>query len=387
MRRTLYILLLAALPVAAALPASAGWEEGVASFKRGNYTQAAKEFQAIVQERPDWDGGHYMLGQALAKLDRNEEALSHLRKAYDLNPNQVSYQLALAKSYIDNRRYGDAAGMLSKINPASLPKSQQSFYHQMASVAYEKSGQGDLALDSLRRAASNEPNNADIQFRYGLAAFNAGQLSTAVSALEKAVSLDPGDVEKQSAYVKVLVRNARTASGAQKRSLYRKAVQAAGAIVSRQPSYDNLLTLGEVQLGAAQYGDAASSFQKAIAKRSDDWHAHYYLGQARTALEQYQQAEAALRTALSKTNTAKHQRTIWSQIGFVNEKLKDYAAAKEAYRRAGNEKGVARVEENQRIAAENQAIEEENARIRAMEEERRKLEEELKGLPGGRPPR
>lgn len=387
MRRTSYILLFAALPLVAAVPASADWDQGVAAFKSGNYTQAAKEFQAIVQERPDWDGGHYMLGQALSKLNRNEEALSHLRKAYDLNPNQVSYQLALAKAYLDNRRYSDASQLLSKINPASLPKAQQSFYHQMTSVAYDKTGQSGLALDALRRVAASEPNNADAQYRYGLAAFNAGQSSTAISAIEKAVRLDPNDVEKKEAYVKVLIRQARTTSGSQKKSLYAQATTVASDIVAKDPTYDNLLTLGEVQLGAARYSDAAASFQRAIAKNSNEWHAHYYLGQAQTALEQYAQAEDSLRTALARTQSAKEQGTIWSQIGFVNEKLKNFNAAKEAYRRAGNQKGVARVEENERIAAENRAIEEENARNRAMEEERRKLEEELKGLPGGRPPR
>lgn len=387
MRRTLTALLFLTLTVVGTTPAEAGWEEGVAAFKSGNYTQAAKEFQAIAQERPDWDGGHYMLGQTLLKLNRDEEALNHLRKAYDLNPNQVSYQLALSQAYLANRRYSDAAQLLSKINPASLPRSHQETYHQMAAVAYEKSGQGDRALASLRQAAAANPNDADVQYRYGIAAYNAGDMSTAISSLDKAVRLAPNDVDKKEAYVKILIRQARTQAGATKRSTYRKALPIAADIVAKQPTYDHQLTLGEVQLGAQEYAQAASSFSKAASQNGNDWLVHYYLGQARTSLEQYQQAEQALRTALSRTSSDKDQRTIWAQIGFVNEKLKNFAESKEAYRRAGKPDAVARVEENERIAAENRRIEEENARIRAMEEERRKLEEELKELPGGRPPR
>ena len=69
-------LTLAVLLVASATVLEAGWEEGVVAFKGGNYQQAAKEFQGFVDERPDVFQGHYMLGQSLAKLGRNQEALT-----------------------------------------------------------------------------------------------------------------------------------------------------------------------------------------------------------------------------------------------------------------------------------------------------------------------
>jgi len=387
MRRTPIFVAVLVLTLVGFVPAEAGWEEGVAAFKAGNYTQAAKEFQAVVQAQPDWGGGYYMLGQALQKLNRDEEALQNLRKAYDLEPNEVSRQIALAKAYLDNRRYSDAAQLLGKINPSSLPKNQQGYYHQMASVAYEKSGQSDKALSALKQVADSNPNDGDAQYRYGVAAFNAGQAQAALAALEKAVRLDPNDSDKKATYVKVLIRNARTTSGAAKKSAYQKAIAVARELVNLQPSHDNLLTLGEVQLGAQDYAGAADSFKKAVAKNSNDWLSHYYLGQAQTSLDQFGAAEESLRTALAKTSDGANQSKIWAQIGFVNEKLKQYDAAKDAYRKAGQPGAVARVEENERISQENAEIEAENRRIQQMEEERQRLEKELKELPGGRPPR
>lgn len=386
MRRIQFLVSLALMAVVGVTPAEAGWDEGVAAFKAGNYTQAAKEFQAVVQAQPDWGGGYYMLGQALQKLNRNEEALTNLRKAYDLEPNQVSRQMALAKAYLDNRRYSDAARLLGTIDPGSLPKSQQTYYHQMASVAYDKSGQADKAMSALKNAANANPNDADAQYRYGVAAFNAGQSSAALAALDKAVRLDPNDAEKKATYVKVLIRSARTSSGAAKKSAYQKATAMAQQLASQRPTHDNYLTLGEVQLGAQDYSGAAASFKKAVEKDGSDWLGHFYLGQAQTSLGQYGPAEDALRTALSKTSSSSNQNKIWAQIGFVNEKLKRYEAAKDAYRKAGQPNSVARVEENENIAAENQEIEAENRRIEQMESERKALEKELKELPGGRPP-
>ena len=62
------ILTLAILLVAFAAVSEAGWEEGVAAFKSGNFQQAAKEFQGFVDERPDVFQGHYMLGQSVCSL-------------------------------------------------------------------------------------------------------------------------------------------------------------------------------------------------------------------------------------------------------------------------------------------------------------------------------
>ena len=76
--------------------ALAGWDEGVAAFTSKNFQQAARQFQAIVKQNPDGWRGHYMLGLSLKNARRKEEALHHLRKAYDLNPNDLSVKVALA---------------------------------------------------------------------------------------------------------------------------------------------------------------------------------------------------------------------------------------------------------------------------------------------------
>ena len=137
MRKITSFVVAAIVAVGGAGVATAGWEEGVAAFKAGNYQVAAQEFSAIVEKTPDYDGGQYMLGATLLKLNRHQEALQHLRKAYELKPANITYQFALAKGYLDAKRYGDAAQMLQKINVATLPKTQQDEYHQMMAVALD----------------------------------------------------------------------------------------------------------------------------------------------------------------------------------------------------------------------------------------------------------
>lgn len=385
MRRITSWTLAAVVALAGAGLAEAGWEEGVAAFRANNFQAAATEFAAVVEQQPDYAGGQYMLGITLLKLDRASEALTNLRKAYELDPANRTYQLALGQAYLAAERYGDAAQMLQKVDPGTLPKAQQSEYHQMLAVALSKSGNSDAALGALKKLTETEPNNSDAWYRYGTAAFNAGDTAAGVAALEKAVSLDGANVAKKEALAKALLRQARETQGDRKQAIYDKAVRVAGELATARPNYDNMLLLGELQLGAGKYAEAVATLKKAAASNGASWYPHFYMSQAQTLLADYTAAEASAQKALDLAPGQREQQMVWKQIGFAREKQRDYEGAKEAYRKGGDTQSVARVEQNEQIQEENQQIEQENQRIEEMEAERRRLEEELRELGG--PPR
>jgi tetratricopeptide (TPR) repeat protein len=386
MRTTAVTALLVALLLGGATLVEAEWEAGVAAFKAQKYAEAEREFEEVVAKQPDWPGGHFMLGQVLLQQKKNKEALEHLKRAYELNPDDVSYQYALGQAYLQNGRYSESAQMLRKVNPASLPKAQQANYQKLLAAALDRSGDSGGALAAWKRAAEANPNDSDAWYAYGTAAFNEGDTAAGVSALEKAARLDAGDVAKHEAYAKALIRYGRERQpGAAKQEAYTKAVAAAQKVAAANGSYDNLLLVAEAQLGAKDYSGAVQTLNRAAARNGNDFLVHFYLSQALGSdkVKQYPQAESAARQALAKAGKEADKRQAWSQIGYVNEKLKNYDDAILAYRNAGDGGAVQRVEENKRISAENQRIEADNEEIRRLEEERRKLEAELKELPGG----
>jgi tetratricopeptide (TPR) repeat protein len=386
MRKPLLLILTAAVALASAGYAEAGWDEGVAAFRAGKLDTAAQEFRAVVDKTPEFAGGHFMLGQVLLKQNKDQEALGPLRKAYELDSGNVSYQMALGQAYLANRRYKDAQQILTKVNPASLSKDKQTAYYEMLGAAASGSGDADGALRAFKRQTENSPRDADAWYRYGSAAFNGGDTDTAVSALEKAVALDGSDLKKKEAYAKALVRKARLTQGSAKRPAYQRAVSVASDLAASNGSYENLLFLGETQLGAADYPGAVSTLKKAAAKNGAAWYPYYYLSQAYTLLSQYNAAESSAQAALDNVKTPEDRKRIWDQIGFAHEKQKNFDQAIEAYMKAGNQSGVNRVQENKRIASENKEIEAENEEIKQMEAERKRLEDELRDL-GGPPHR
>ncbi len=380
------IALAAVLCVAVSTGAWAAWPEGVAAFKAGQWSKAEAEFKAIVEGQPDWPGGHFMLGWTYLKQGKSSEAITHLRKAYDLNSDDVNTQLRLGEAYVAAGRYNDAVAFLGKINAASLPREMQGYLAQLRGVAYTKTGQSDSALGEFSRAAKSMPNDASVQYQYGTAAYNAGETSVAVAALGRASQLEPNDMTMMTAYAKALNRQGREVQGSGKQSAYTKAADAAKKVVSRNASFDNLMLLGEAQLGAKQYDAAVSTFQQALGKNSGDWLPSFYIGQAHTATGKYGSAETALRQALDKTSNASNQTRIWRQLGFVYEKQQNFDESIRAYRRAGDEASARRVSENKEISQYNKDVEQEAEQLRKLQEEQERIKKELEGL-SGRPPR
>jgi predicted Zn-dependent protease len=388
MRNRRLLTLILAGAVAAAVPARAGWDEGVAAFKAKNFSQAAREFEGVVAQRPDWSGGFLMLGRTQLLLKRNNDAVVTLRKGYDLNPNDVQLQLYLAQAYLEAQRPGEASQLLGKINVASLPKEQQSFFNQLQAKALVDSGQTDRAAAALARAAAANPNDSDLQFQYGAMALNAGDVAAAVAALEKASRLAPNDNAKAKLYIQALIRQARGTPSAANDSIYARAAEAARGLVARDGSYDNLLLLGETQLGAKQYDTAVTTFEQAAQKNETDWLPHFYSGQALTTLSRYGEAESALKRGLLEAKKAEDKARIWRQLGFVYEKQKVFDQAKTAYQNGGDSAGVARVEQNAKIAENNRQAAEEEKKVEEIKKAQEAIKKQLQnqGVPPPSPP-
>lgn len=362
--------------------ALADWDAGVAAFQARNFAQAAQIFEKLGQERSDCAQCHLMHGQSLLALKRSGEAVTALRKAYDLNPNDAGVWLPLAQAYLEARRNEDALSLLNSIEVSALPQNRHQIYYQLRANALSRTGQGDRAVDDLRRAAQANPQNAGAQFAYGTAALAARDTDVAIPALEAAVRLDGRDPAKRRALVRAHLLNGRqTPAGPAKVSAYEKAVEVAQQLVASSASHDNLMFLGEAQLGARQYAGAIATFERAHTAKSDDWLTLFYLGQARTARNQLDQAETDLKQALAHASSSQDQTRIWRQLGFIYEKQRNYDEAKRAYTRIGDQNAVARVEERQEIDRENLAIEEYNERVEEIERQRRQLEQEMEDLP------
>lgn len=363
----------------------AGWEEGVAALKAKDYATAANEFKGVVDKQPEWAPGQRMLGQVLVKLGRTDEALTHLRKAYDLEPADATTQFALGQAYVEGKRYADGASILGKLDRSKLQASQLGTLDQLLAVALSKSGQSGQALTALARAASSSPNDAKVQYQYGVAALNSGDLGAAIKALEKSVSVKAGG-DNRKALVQALMQQGRRTQGSAKTESYRRATTVATALAAADGSYDNLMMLAGAALGSKNYDAVISAADRAAGINGSDWLPAYYKGQAYTTKQQYSSAEQELRKALDSAKSSADRSTVLSQLGFVFEKRKSYDEAISAYRQAGNNSAADRVLKNKETQEFNADVEATNAEIEKLRQEEKELKEALQALPGSSDP-
>ena len=384
MRKTPSLILTLAL-LLSGTAAHAGWDEGVAALKAKDYATAAKEFKSVVDKQPEWAPGQRMLGQVLVKLGRTDEALTHLRKAYDLEPADATTQFALGQAYVEAKRYADGASILGKLDRSKLAGPQLGTVDQLLAVALSKSGQSDQALTALARAASSSPNDAGVQYQYGVAALNGGDLGAAIKALEKSVSLK-ADNSNRKALVQALMQQGRRTQGSAKTEAYRRATTVATALTAGDGSYDNLMMLAGAALGGKDFDAVISAADRAGRINTSDWLPAYYKGQAYTKKAQYSSAEQELRKALDNAKSSADRTTVLSQLGFVYEKRKSYDEAISAYRQAGNNADAERVQKNKETDQFNKDAEATNAQIEALRKEEEDLKNALKALPGSSDP-
>ncbi len=376
--------LIVSLLILSAAPALAGWDEGVAAFTSKNYSQAVTEFQELVKQNPEGWRGYYMLGLSLEQLSRKEEALHNLRKAYDLNPNELSIKIALGRAYFNVRRYSDVTNLLGSVDASALPAAQQSAFYQIRGTARARTNNSGAALQDFEQLVRLKPNDANVQYSYGTMALSEDRLDTALAAMKKAVQLDSRDVDKKRSYVQTLVRKGRVSRDkAAKKNAYGEAARLAKELVASSASYDNYMLQVSAELGAGQYNEAITTGKAALAKNSNDWLAHYYLGQAYASAKQYSESEQPLLEAKAKAKKPEDLKLVWRQLGYTYEKQRKFSESIEAYQFAGDQAGVARVSENEKTERFNKQVEEENKIIQEMEAEAKKLEEELKELEGG----
>ncbi len=361
----------------------AGWEEGVAAFKAKNWQEAARHFEQVTKEKPEWAGGYFMLGQTYMKMGKYPQAVKTLNKAYNLAPNDSKIKLQLSNALVKIGKFEDAVVILDTIDPATIDSRTQAFFYKLKIAALQGVGKVEEAFVVAKSAAEKFANNPDILYLYGKLALARKNGKEAVKALKKAAQAKPSDLSLKRTLVKAYILAARESRDKNRKILYYKeAVSLAKEISARSNKTEDLLMLGEVQLGAKMFDEAINTFSKLRTRAPNNWYVYYYLGQSYAMKNEYKKAENVIKKALDIAKGKKQREMSLKQLGFVYEKQKRFADAKKVYQEIGDQAGLARVIKSEEIAKKNKEIEEHNKRVEELKKQEEQLKKELEELEG-----
>ena len=377
----------AAVVLAVAVTGFADWQQGVEAYKARNWAEAAEHFKGVVETNPDYAGAYYMLGVCQDRLDKTSQALANLRKAVELDGENIQYKQALGQALVSAEKYADAYTVLQDVPLSALPAAHRSNHALLIARAATKTDHPQEAAQVVRTQLRADGSNARLHQALGVAEDAQGHYSKSYESFKRAFELDSSLVSTgRSAVSSAILAARQTRSASEKQGFYRKAAEVAERVADAAPKFDHFLVAGEAWLGAKDYSRSLRWLDKALESQPNNALVLFYRGQAQSSLNEYRAALSELQNALKQNPEAKLRRSIYNQLGFVYAKIKQYDDAIAAYRNAGNDAKIAEVQEakdkhEQNLLAEREQ-EEYERKMRELEEKKKELEELMKG--GGR---
>jgi predicted O-linked N-acetylglucosamine transferase (SPINDLY family)/ADP-heptose:LPS heptosyltransferase/glycosyltransferase involved in cell wall biosynthesis len=183
---------------------------GIDRLNAGEFVEAAKIYQQILQVQPDNFNALYLAGVTAFHLDRLAEAIGYLQQAISLKSDHAEAYKKLADIYEKQGNRDDAIATYHKA--ISLKPNQASFYMSLG-IAYFNSQQFNLALEQFQTAITLEPLSSNTYNWIGMTVLELGRLEDAVTAFRSSISYQPEYVDAHVNLGIVLLKLGNLAEG------------------------------------------------------------------------------------------------------------------------------------------------------------------------------
>jgi tetratricopeptide (TPR) repeat protein len=187
------------------------YEQGLVLFNQGRFAEAIPCFEKAVSLEPHFYQAHLYLGRSHLNLRAYGKALTPLRTAYHLSPNDFKKEVAdllidaLLGAAFSELKEGNIQTSLSYIREvlSADPKSKKikdDLSRVLVAVAIDlfKSGNVRDAVKEYTEAIKVNPDNTGAYVGLAKALFKSGDFLKALETAEKAISLDPDSKEALS---------------------------------------------------------------------------------------------------------------------------------------------------------------------------------------------
>ena len=175
--------------------------------RQAAYTEAEKEFRALLAGCPEDAETRSGLGAALLGAGRTEEAAREFRRALELDAADFTALYNLGAAAADTSDNAQAAKLLEAAL-RSWPGSPDA--HEKLAAVYAQQGRLSDALSQLRTAASLAPDDAKIHSFLAQILDASGQSEEAFAEQKRALQLDPQDADGWNNLGALLARGGQT---------------------------------------------------------------------------------------------------------------------------------------------------------------------------------
>lgn len=158
---------------------------------------ATAEFEKLARRQPKSVAYQTAIGVLFQLQNRLEDAIASYQRALALNPRAPVAANNLAQIYGDRNENLEVALQLAQTAKSGLPNSHE--VDDTLGWVYYKKGDAAMALRSLKRAVTSQPDNPSYLFHLGAAYALTKDTANARQALEKALKVPGGFAEAAEA--------------------------------------------------------------------------------------------------------------------------------------------------------------------------------------------
>lgn len=161
-------------------------------IKGDDFIGAERQCRKSLELNPKSAKAHAILGIALARQDKLDEANSHLLEAIRLDPTDYEAHYTLGQTLARQKKFDDAIRQFSVVLRLRPDYTQAHGY--MGSLLLAK-GTLDQAGAHLSQALNLDPNYVDAHYNMGQLMLRLKKLDEAIRHLSRAVALEPDDAQ------------------------------------------------------------------------------------------------------------------------------------------------------------------------------------------------
>jgi tetratricopeptide (TPR) repeat protein len=312
-------------------------QQGTSAMRRGDTTEAIRDFTQFTQRQPSSAPGYFNLGLALEQGGQPEAALAALDKARSLQPSLRGIPLFTGIANYRLNRFSEAHDALSEATRLEPKNAIAWMWLGIVELAREHP---ELAVAALDKAAQLDPTNLDILYHRGRA-----HLLVAKQSYSAMFKLDPNswrvhEVVGQADAEAFRFDNAideftlAVQAAPQEPGLHEELGDAYWASYKLQQADDAYAAEIKIDPGntAALYklgslrvtrNDASSGLpllQRALADDPQLSDAHYYLGKAEATLGNDEEAIEQYKLATVDKNAEELRIMSWYQLAMLYRK-------------------------------------------------------------------
>jgi tetratricopeptide (TPR) repeat protein len=290
-------------------------------MERGKLERGFHLLNAAITLEPENAEACYYQGLVLQRWKRHEGSLEFYRKAYQYEPDNPAYLLAIAETLVELDKVDDAIALL---------ESKREYFDQNAGVRaaighlYTMKGQHDVAAGYFHQASLLDPDNTRLQEELASSLAASGENGRAIAVFEKILK-DPKNKDR--------VDLKRTLASAYQREGQTKQAHSLLIELARGPQGEvsDWVKLGELSFQEDDLGGALQSASR-VMKLAPNRHEGYLLagmvwqrrGNLNNALKMFDRAAKAAPTSTEPLILR----------GLSLQKAGRHAAAAQAYKQA-----------------------------------------------------